>query len=45
VQEVLEGIRYRRIDSHWLMQAFFMTLEDLGVVWRSLQVSQRIPQA
>lgn len=28
VQEVLEGIRYRRIDSHWLMQAFFMTLED-----------------
>ncbi|GAA5880640.1 hypothetical protein JCM3774_000561 [Rhodotorula dairenensis] len=27
VQEVMEGVRYRRIDSVWLMQAFFMTLE------------------
>ncbi|GAA5982229.1 hypothetical protein JCM10908_004793 [Rhodotorula pacifica] len=28
VQEVLEGIRYRRIDSDWLMQAIFLTLEE-----------------
>lgn len=23
----MEGVHYRRIDSDWLMQAFFMTVE------------------
>ncbi|POY74259.1 hypothetical protein BMF94_2697 [Rhodotorula taiwanensis] len=28
VRQVLEGIQYRRIDSDWLLQAFFLTLEE-----------------